>query len=78
MATSTTNMRLVFESGSGNKISITYPYVDPDVDPDDVVALMEAIIENNDIYVEPPVKGVGAELIAKNTTEIDVSALDGE
>jgi hypothetical protein len=72
MATTTVNLRLVFKSGSNNPLTITYPYVDPEVTAEDVSTLMEAIIANGEIFSEPPVTAVGAEIVAKTTTALAI------
>ena len=68
-----TSLRLVFKSAGGNDLSMTYSYADPSVDASSVKSVMEAIVDHGDIFAEPPVSIVGAELISRVVTELDLS-----
>jgi hypothetical protein len=71
MATNTT-LQLTFGAGNGKTLDMSFPYVDPDVDGEDVKTLMEAIVENNTIFAEPPIAIHEAKLVGRTITEIEL------
>ncbi len=68
-----TTLRLVFKDASDRNKSLTYGLVKDNPAPSDVKDLMTAIVANGSIFEIAPASIVGAELITKNVTDINVS-----
>jgi hypothetical protein len=66
-------MRLVFSGAGDKKVTLSYLHADGTTPDAAVKAVMEDIIANNDIFVEPPLGIVGAEFITRTVVEADVS-----
>ena len=67
-----TSLKLVFGASGDKKVSLTFPYADETADAEDVKGLMEAIVDNGEIYVESPQSAVGAEFVTRTVTPIDL------
>ena len=68
-----TTIRMVFQNSTGKDISLSYNYADPSVEGSSVKSVMEAIIDHGDVFADAPVSIVGAELITRVTTDVDLS-----
>ena len=77
MATSY-SLRLTFKSGGGNNLSMLFSYANPSATDADVNDLMDTIITNNDVFLEPPVSKVEAKLITREESEFTMTEPDGE
>jgi hypothetical protein len=67
-----TSLKLVFGAGGGKKVSLTFPYADGAADAEDVKSLMEGIVDNGEIYVEPPLTAVEADFVTHTVTPVDL------
>jgi hypothetical protein len=67
-----TNLNLVFDASGGKTVSLNFPYADGSASAEDVKALMEEIIDNGDIYAEPPLAAAGAKFVINTVTPIDL------
>jgi hypothetical protein len=68
-----TSLKLVFGAGGDKKVSLTFPYADGSSGAEDIKSLMEEIVDNGEIYVEPPLSATGAEFVTRTVTPIDLS-----
>ena len=68
-----TTLRLVFLASNDKKLTFTYPNADSSASASQVKTLMQVIIANGDIFAEEPLSIVGAEFVARDVTEINVS-----
>ncbi|MDR2137641.1 MAG: DUF2922 domain-containing protein [Synergistaceae bacterium] len=67
-----TSLNLVFGASGDKKVSLTFPYADGTASAEDIKGLMDEIIDNGDIYVEPPLSAVEAEFVTRTVTPIDL------
>jgi len=68
-----TTLRLVFGASNDKKVTFSYPNAKNTATATQVKTLMQAIVANGEIFAEEPLSIVGAELIARDITEVDVS-----
>jgi hypothetical protein len=67
-----TNLKLAFDADGDKKVILTFPYATATADAEDIKSLMEEIIDNGEIYVDPPLIAVGAEFVVRTVTPIDL------
>lgn len=74
MATTTINtLRMKFKDSNDTAIWFSYARVKANPTSAQVKALMQGIITNNAIFQKTPSTMVAAEIVAKTTTDIDLS-----
>jgi hypothetical protein len=66
------SLKLVFNADGDKKVSLTFPYADGAADAEDVKGLMDEIVDNGEIYAEPPVSAASAEFVVRTVTPIDL------
>lgn len=69
-----TSLQLKFGTLSGVK-TWTFKYADSEVEQSDVVAAMQAMINNGSIYKYPPLTADSAKIIVTTETAFDVSGV---
>jgi hypothetical protein len=67
-----TSLKLVFGADGNKEVSLTFPYADGSADAEDVKSLMAEIVDNGEIYVEPPLSAVGAEFVTRTVTPVNL------
>ncbi|MDR1377952.1 MAG: DUF2922 domain-containing protein [Synergistaceae bacterium] len=70
------SLKLTFDASGGKTVSMTFPYADVSADAEDVKALMDEIVDNSEIFAEPPLTAVTAEFITHTVTPIDLDELN--
>jgi hypothetical protein len=68
-----TSLSLKFNASGEKKVSMTYPYADAACGDTQVKTLMQAIVSNNEIFVEPPLALAAAEFISRTVVPVDLS-----
>ncbi len=64
---------LEFKDASNATVKFSYNYANPEVAPNDVKSLVQAMITNGSIFAHPPVTAVSAKLIEISESEINLS-----
>ena len=74
MAVTTVNtLRMKFKDSNDESVIFSYSPAKANPTPANVRSLMQGIITNNAIFQETPATMVSAEIVAKTTTDIDIS-----
>ncbi|MDR1376679.1 MAG: DUF2922 domain-containing protein [Synergistaceae bacterium] len=68
-----TSLSLQFNAAGDKKVSMNYPYADPASGSAQVKALMQSIVSNNAIFVEPPLALAAAEFVTRTVASVDLS-----
>ncbi|MDR2179984.1 MAG: DUF2922 domain-containing protein [Synergistaceae bacterium] len=68
-----TSLKLTFKASGDKDISLTFPYANGSASSAQVKSLMQGIVANGDIYVEPPLGLVDAEFVNRIVTPVDLS-----
>ncbi|MBQ3653675.1 MAG: DUF2922 family protein [Synergistaceae bacterium] len=69
-----TKLVLTFVGSSGNTISSTFNYADPEATAANVKALMNGMIANGSIYANVPVTAKSAKTVTTTENAYDLSA----
>jgi hypothetical protein len=66
------SLRTTFNTGTGKKISFSFPWADSAADAGDVKILMQKMIASGEIYAPAPTGIAGAEFVERTVTPISV------
>ena len=67
------SLKASFEDSAGKQITSTYNYVKDSVTDAQVKALMQGMVANNDIYANPPIAIVKAEIVTTVTRAVNLA-----
>ncbi|GHV34373.1 hypothetical protein FACS1894187_04810 [Synergistales bacterium] len=67
------SLNLGFTTSGDKKLSVTYPYANPSALAANVKTLMETMVDNSEIFSEPPVSIVDANFVERNVTPISLA-----
>lgn len=67
------SLKASFKDAGGKQITATFPYVKDSAADAQVKALMEGMVANSDIYANPPVSLVKAEIVSTVTREVSLA-----
>ena len=75
MAESISVSKLVmsFLKADGSEMSLSYNYADPEVEAENLTALMNGIITNGSIFENVPAVSKSAKIVTTTTTELDIA-----
>ena len=68
-----TNLRCVFGTASGRNLSVLFNWADANASAAQIKTLMQIMVANKDVYSEPPLELVGAEIIQREVREINIA-----
>ena len=68
-----TNLRLAFDGSDDRQVSFNFPFADSTASAAQVKTLMEAIVDNGDIYANAPQLPLRAEFFVRDVIPIDIS-----
>lgn len=73
MAKAGTQLDMVFKNAASENEKITLGYVDSAADGDDVNTLMDTIVTNGSMFIDPPMSKVSAQIVTTSVRDVEMT-----